>query len=321
MFQRFQAMLAVALFAAMPLGTFAAVDVASHASRGSGSSADPWLGWDVNIPWEEETEYSFRAGTYAYFASPNFLKTGIALKGEPGTVLRFLGQGNAVVFDNPGTNAVAFKNWTMNVRMENFAIEGTAAATNGIYVRAMRNGIFRNISVRDVTASALRCEACVTNIVDGLRVTPHDVLPSHGIVLAARGTDTSTTLTMTHSEIRGVREAAVEGNAAKGFVFEGPLNTVMDTRMSGNGVSDIEIDQSSNEIHGVASTGLVEVRAGQMNKLRGSYAAVTIFFGCDFTDIVGANIATLADRATNTVRLDSPRVIGEPFIGRTGRGP
>src|SRR5206468_2853087 len=113
--------------------------------------------------------------------------------------------------------------------------------TNGIYVRAMRNGVFRNITVRDVGAAAFRCEACVTNIVDGLRVTPHDVLPTHGIVLAARGADTSTTLTMTNSEIRGVREAAVwvqpgsygntfmnsvvEGNAAKGFVFEGPLNT------------------------------------------------------------------------------------------------
>jgi hypothetical protein len=148
---------AAAVFAIANAGAaMAAVDVASRASRGSGTSEDPWMGWDVNTAWNVETEYAFRSGYYAYFASPNFLKSGIALKGEPGTVLRFLGAGNAVVFDNPGTSALIYNNWTMNVRMENFTIEDTAAATNGIYVRAMRNGVFRNISVRDVSAAAIR---------------------------------------------------------------------------------------------------------------------------------------------------------------------
>ena len=315
----------------------AAVDVASRASHGSGTSDDPWIGWDVNTAWNAENEYAFRAGTYAYFASPNFLKSGLALKGEPGTVLRFLGAGNAVVFDNPGTSALIYDNWTMNVRMENFTIEGTAAATNGIYVRAMRNGLFRNITVRDVSAAAFRCEACVTNILDGLHVVPHVVLPSHGIVLAARGGDTSTTLTAMNAEIAGVREAAVwvqpgsygntfmnaviEGNAGKGFVFDGPLNTVIDTRMHANAGADIEINQSNNEVHGATSTGLVEVRAGQMSKLRGSFATVAIAFGCDFTDVAGANVAVLRDGASSTIKAGSQPVIGVPFAARRGRGP
>jgi hypothetical protein len=307
--------------------------VASRATGGSGGANDPWTGWDVNTTWSPETEYAFRAGYYTYAASPNFLQTGIALKGEQGTVLQFVGQGNAVVFDNPGTTSIPYRNWTMNVRMENFVIQGNAGAVNGIYARGMRNAVFRNITVRDVSAAAFRCEACVTNVLDGFRVEGRSaVLPTHGIVLAARGPDTSTTTTVMNAAISGVTGAAVwvqpgsygntfmngaiEGNLGKGMVFDGPLNTVMDTRFAANLGTDIEINQASNELHGVTSAGLVDVRAGQMNKLRGTFAAVNIANICDFTDILGASIALLRDDSGDTIKI-GPR----PLLSGAGRGP
>ena len=317
---------------------FGAVDVASRATGGSGATNDPWTGWEVNTSWSPETEYAFRAGYYVYSVSPNFLQTGIALKGEQGTVLQFVGRGDAVVFDNPGTTNVPYRNWTMNVRMENFVIQGNAGAANGIYARGMRNAVFRNITVRDVGAAAFRCEACVTNILDNFRVDGRlPVPPTHGIVLAARGPDTSTTTTVMNTSISGVTAAAVwvqpgsygntfmnltiEGNPGKGMIFDGPLNTVMDTRFAANVGADIEINQASNELQGVTSMGLVDVRAGQMNKLRGTFAAVSIANICDFTDVLGASIALLRDDSGDTIKPGPQPIIGLPFVSRQGRGP
>ena len=329
---------AAALVTSVTIPAFAAVDVASRATGGSGTPNSPWTGWDVNTTWNPETEYAFRAGYYAYAASPNFLRTGIALKGEPGTVLLFVGQGNAVVFDNPGGTGVLYRNWTMNVRMENFVIQGNAGAVNGIYARGMRNAVFRNITVRDVGGAAFRCEACVTNILDNFRVEGRaPVGPTHGIVLAARGPDTSTTTTVMNASISGATQAAVwvqpgsygntfmngvvEANPGKGMVFDGPLNTVMDTRFAANGGADVEINQASNELHGVTSAGLVDVRAGQMNKLRGTFAAVNIASICDFTDVLGASIALLRDDSAATLKPGAGPTIGIPFVSRSGRGP
>jgi hypothetical protein len=133
------------LLLALALPAAAAVDVATLALFGTGTSGSPWVGWDSAISWQPETEYFFRKGYYAYSISPNFLKTGIALRGEAGTVLQFNGIGNAVVFDNPGGSGHAYSDWTMNVRMENFIIQGNSNATNGLFLRAVRNGIFRHI--------------------------------------------------------------------------------------------------------------------------------------------------------------------------------
>ena len=195
----------------------AGVDVASASIAGVGTAANPWVGWDTRITWSPETEYFFRSGYYAYTMSPNFLKTGVALKGEAGTVLQFNGVGNAVVFDNPGTSSLIYENWTMNVRMENFIIQGNPNATNGLFLRAIRNGIFRHISIRDVTNAGVWTEALVTNVFENIRVTRYEnlgynfsVVPAYGIVLGTRGTDdTTTTTTITNAVIEGVSQIGI----------------------------------------------------------------------------------------------------------------
>ena len=68
------------LFLAVSFPAAAFVDVATFARFGTGDASLPWTGWDTAITWQPETEYFFRKGYYAYSVSPNFLKTGIALR-------------------------------------------------------------------------------------------------------------------------------------------------------------------------------------------------------------------------------------------------
>lgn len=298
----------------LSLPALSAIDVANQARGGTGTIAAPWTGWDTAFVWEPETEYFFRKGYYAYSVSPNFLKTGIALRGEAGTVLQFNGTGNAVVFDNPGGQPLIYRNWTMNVRMENFIIHGNANATNGLFLRAIRNGIFRHISVRDVSNAGVWAEALVTNMFENIRVSHHEmpddkfnVVPKYGIVLGTRGTeDSTTTTTVTNAVIEGVSEVGIwvkagsfsntfingtsEGNPGKGMVLDGFFNTVINMDFEANGGTDVEINEAGNQLQGVVSAGLVYARFGYLNKLRGRFTHVQIDYA-DYTDLSGAFIA------------------------------
>ena len=337
------ALCGVSVLLGYSIAAVAAVDVATLARGGTGAPTSPWVGWETATSWESETEYFFRKGYYAYTVSPNFLKTGIALKGEAGTVLQFNGVGNAVVFDNPGGQALAVRNWTMNVRMENFIIQGNPNATNGLFLRAIRNGIFRHISVRDVTNAGVWGEALVTNIFDNIRVTLYEmpdyrfnVIPEYGIVLGSRGSgDDTTTTTVTNAVIEGVSKIGIwiktnsfantflsgtaESNAGKGMVIDGHTNTVIGMDFEGNGGANIEINDSNNQIQGVISEGLIDVRNGYLNKLRGRFGSVAISNRCDYTDMSGAFISQyLTDLSSSTIRFGmfvTPGFRNEAFVG------
>lgn len=320
----------------------AGINVSLAATGGSGTAASPWTGWDTAITWSAETQYDFPSGVYAYSSSPNFLKTGIALKGEAGAVLKFTGSGNAVVFDNPGGGSPAYLNWTQNVRFENFIIQGNANATNGLFLRGVRNGIFSHVSVRDVGNACLWAEALVTNVFQNFRCTHHEmpndafaVRPAYGIVLAARGADTTTTSAFINPVVEGVATIGIwvksgsyanrfiggtsEGNLGKGAQLDGHLNAFDGTDFEANGGTDIEINHASNEVRGVYSGGLVDVKAGQMNRLHGRFQAVQIANSVDFTYIAGAYIATLTDSAGDTIKFGYQTVAGslvnQTFIG------
>ncbi|MGZ5581637.1 MAG: hypothetical protein ACXWG3_17300 [Usitatibacter sp.] len=321
----------------------AAVDVASSALAGNGAPTSPWVGWETATSWEPETEYFFRKGYYAYTVSPNFLKTGIALRGEAGTVLQFNGAGNAVVFDNPGGTAHPYSDWTQNVRFENFIIQGTARATNGLFLRAVRNGIFRHISVRDVANAGVWGEALVTNIFDNIRVTHHEmpndqfnVVPAYGIVLGPRGAgDDTTTTVVTNAVIEGVSQAGIwikagsfantfiggtsEGNAGKGMVIDGHTNSVIGMDFEANGGTNLEINDANNQIQGVISVGPIDVKNGYLNKLRGRFSNVAVSTAADYTDLSGSMItAALADQSATTIKFGMFVVSGfrgDAFVG------
>ena len=316
------------LLLAVSFPAAAFVDVATFAKFGTGDVSLPWAGWDTAVNWQPETEYFFRKGYYAYSVSPNFLKTGIALRGEAGTVLQFTGSGNAVVFDNPGGNANAYANWTENVRFENFIIQGNANTTNGLFLRAVRNGIFRHVSVRDVSNACLWGEALVTNMVENFRCTHHEmpndvfnVVPAYGIVLGSRGAeDSTTTTTVTNAVIEGISQVGIwimansfantfiggtsEGNLGKGMVIDGQTNTLINMDFEGNGGTNVEINDANNQLQGVVSEGLINLQNGYLNKLRGRFSNVNISNRCDYTDISGSFISVqLVDQSQTTVKF------------------
>ncbi|HUR21093.1 MAG TPA: hypothetical protein VMZ90_09820 [Vicinamibacterales bacterium] len=325
----------------------AAVEVSQFASGGNGSAENPWTGWDRAVTWSADTEYAFRSGHYAYSSSPNFLQPGIALTGEAGTVLRFNGVGNAVVFDNPGGQANAATNWTRNVRMENFIIQGNAGTTNGLFLRGIRSGVFKRISVRDVSNAGVWAEALATTSLEGIRVArgempngAFNVVPAYGIVLASRGTDATTGTAIRSPVIEGaasvgiwlktgssgntVISGASQRNPGKGMQLDGSGNSVINTVFAANGGTDVEISADGNSLRNVASTGLVHVRTGRMNKLEGRFYDLAISDPAGSTYVAGAVIAsTFIDYSANTIKSGNQTRRGlapQSFLGNVLEG-
>lgn len=315
----FKVLLWLSCFSASAISS--AINVSSVATAGDGSAVSPWTGWDTAITWVGEQQYNFPGGVYAFCNSPNFLKTGIALIGEAGTVLKHTGSGNAVVFDNPGGQTPIQVNWTQNVRMENFIIQGNVATTNGLFLRGVRNGYFKHLSVRDVSNAGIWTEACVTNILENFRVThwempngTFNVVPKYGIVFAARGPDTTTTWTVVNPVIEGVSLTGIwtqagsyghtfingtsEGNLGKGAVIDSILNTFINTDFEANGGTDIEISNAKNTMINVLSARELRINAGAQNKIIGGfyndiyihpYAHLNVFEGMEWTGTFSDN--------------------------------
>lgn len=301
------------------------INVSNLATSGTGADKSTcWRGWETASAWVGEQEYHFPGGSYCADVFPNFLKTGIALVGEAGTILYHTGSGNAVVFDNPG-------GWTENVRMENFIIVGNAATTNGLLLRGVRNGIFKHISVRDVSGAGVWTEACVTNILENFRVTHWEnnpsgtwnVTPAYGIVIGTRQLDSqsSTTWTIINPIIEDVSTIGIwikpgcfantiingtsEGNPGKGAVIEGGSNTFIGTDFEVNGGTDIEVSESRNSFIDVWSSGSVILNPSQQNKfIGGNYHNITVHPYCLatlFQDIIYTGVFN--DASNSTIRF------------------
>jgi hypothetical protein len=111
------------------LSFLASVNVASLATSGDGSQANPWRGWETLIV-TDATEYRFCKGWFAYSASPNWLKQGIAIVGEAGANLKHTGSGDAFVMDAGATVGGV---WIQNVRVENLTIWGNVNTRHGFF--------------------------------------------------------------------------------------------------------------------------------------------------------------------------------------------
>lgn len=323
------------------------IDVSTYAT-GTGALADPFIGWE-SCPWAAETEFYWPKGIYSSPSIPNLLYTGIAHRGEAGTVIKHTGAGPAVCFDNPGTATPYYNRWTQNVRFQNFIIHGNANTTHGLFLRGVRNGLFDHVSVRDVSEAGIWTEACVTNELRNFRCTHHEmpndvfnVRPQYGIVFAARGADTTTTWVVTNPVIEGTSVIGIlvkvgcygnrfiggtsEGNLGKGMVLEGHLNVVdgTDFEVNSSGI-DVEIKHSYNELRNVFSTHLIDVKAGQLNKVCGQLGSVKIANNVDFCDISGAFISgTLTDQSLTTTKFAyqvGGTLMYQSRIGKVGFGP
>lgn len=305
-------------FALTILSYLAPVQVASLATSGNGTQASPWAGWET-LAITDATEYRFGKGWYAYNVSPNWLKPGVAIVGEAGVNLKHTGTGSAFVMD---AGAQVGGVWIQNVRVENLTIWGNANTKHGLYLRGVRNGAFRHLSVKDVSEAGIWTEACVTNILENFRVTYHEptqyegflVTPKYGIVTAGRRADWSTTWTIINPVIEGVSEAGIwfkadsygntvingtsEGNTGKGVVVDSNYHTFTNTDVEANFTTGIDY-----EINGAYNT-FISVFSQQLFKIHGSHNVIT---GGRIYDLT---IAPLGTGAAYYNVLQAPKVLG-----------
>ena len=319
------------------------VDVAALATKGDGSPSNPYTGWE-SLTLAPETEYYFRAGkTFAYVHSPNWLVTGVVVRGGAGTILKHLGTGNAFVMDNPGAHEGPLSvRWTHNVRVENLIIQGNAQTTNGMFLRGIRNGVFKDISIRDVSEAAIYTEALVTNVFENVRclgqetekwskvgdtynvVSKVKVIPKYGMVLGVRDVaDCTTTTTIINPVFEGVSVAGIwvkngaqnntfingtcENNGGKGMQIDGMYNVFDNMDFEANGGHDIDIIGPRNQFINNFSTGTVamSLNAIQTIFLGGKYNTMIADGGGTslFTTLIGTVYSTFTDTSKTAILL------------------
>lgn len=324
---------AAALALAMALPATAAVDVASRATGGSGTAANPWTGWDTAFEWTANTEYLFRSGHFRYGRSPDLVKPGIALIGEAGATLRFAGTGDALTVDSVTP--------VENVRIENLIIQGTRETRNGVFLRGVNNAVLRHVSVRDVANAGVWLEVATGGLLENVRVTHHEmpddrfaVVPDYGLVFSSQARN----LRVVNPVIEGLGKAGIwlqrgsesntlingtsEGNPGKGIVIDGNRNTIINTDFEWNGEGqDIEISGDENELRAIMSVNFVEVKSGRSNKIRGRFYRMRISGACMFTDISGVYTFVLEDSSPTTIKYGYQTYDGYQRGLRPGRGP
>jgi hypothetical protein len=332
------------------------VDVAALATKGDGSPSNPYTGWATLTP-APETEYYFRAGkTFSYDHSPNWLVTGVVVRGGAGTILKHLGAGNAFVMDNPGAHEGPTSiRWTHNVRVENLIIQGNAQTTNGMFLRGIRNGLFKHISIRDVSEAAIYTEALVTNVFENVRclgqetekwlkvgrdynvVSRVKVVPKYGMVLGSRDSyDWTTTTTVINPVFEGVSVAGIwvqngpmnntfingtcENNGGKGMQIDGRYNVFENMDFEANRGHDINIIDCGNQLINCFSTGTVAMSAGGLQTifLGGHYNRITADVSARFTTLIGATFTTFTDDSKTAIlvgTIDKSGLRHDSFLG------
>jgi len=156
-------------------------------------------------------------GTYRFTSGLTFGSSHLYVVCEPGAILQFAGVGAVVTFSAEAPHTLN------NVGMENCAIEGNAAATDGIVLHRAHHVMFRNVSVRNVSGACLRTQFSVAGTYTNFRCSngeaPLTVHASSGIVLGEDGPGEQTTASTFLTPI-------VEGVTGNGIVLDSAANIV-----------------------------------------------------------------------------------------------
>ena len=252
----------------------APVNVIDYISGGTGTSGDPYVGWDTAITWAANTKYVFPVGVFQHSAELSLAYAGIFLQGSGvGTVLKFTGSGVCARFEGGVGGGV------YDIRMDGFLIKGNANATHGIYLTNCNHMSFKNISVVDVTQYGFDINFSVLGIIENFTCTVNGGLatfmPSTGLRLDASGTFASTYT----SEIL-VINPIIEGVSGEGIrlgrcIFGKILNGTSEA--NGTGIRSTA-DASLNVIDGTdceSNSAYDFIIAGIGNMLRGAISGST----------------------------------------------
>ena len=115
------------------------ISVKDYVTGGSGTSGDPWTGWDTSITWSSASykQYNFCDGYFAYSTTIT-IPQGINWFGfvtSAGTVIQYNGSGLAMDIGGTGLPGVAGGNQGFNIRIA--TLRGNASATGGVRCRQL----------------------------------------------------------------------------------------------------------------------------------------------------------------------------------------
>lgn len=215
------------------------VNVIDYISGGTGTSGDPYVGWDTATPWAADTEFVFPSGTFQHSTTLNLAYSKIYVHGVGrGTILKFTGTGNCVSFDGGGSGI-------NSPHIEGFLIRGNAAATNGIYTDNATYGICKNIVVQNVSAAGFRSIFGVywhiENFFMGNNFGAQTTLPAVGIYLGDSGpSQTVTAYVIVNANIADCVNSGIE-------IKNGWMNTIIGGAVEANGDQGLYLNDLARE--------------------------------------------------------------------------
>lgn len=306
------------------------VDVRAYATGGTGTSANPWTGWDTAITWAAGVEYYFPAGAdglhgfYSYSTSPSWTFDGLKLKGDSSSssILSFTGTGVAVNFDGSSGSAGG----VFNICIEDLLIKGNASCTYGIYALAVHHFNLTNITIIDTPTAGIFADFVVLGTWENVRVTnlvfgpvQSTITPNKGIILSkSLGADSTSVVTLINPIVESVTTRGIELDFAGGNVIIGGVsesnatgivltencndNTIFGLDCEANSVIDMLIAGIRNAIY--SGTGLLHlISPATDNRFIGGtfITSVTIDASCVRNSFIdGSYNGTLTDNGTNT---------------------
>jgi hypothetical protein len=164
----------------------AGTDVAVFATGGSGSSADPYVGWET-APWTLQKRFYFRPGQFYRCASTvNWAQRGLEIAGNGATITC---TGSAYVSLETAGAPV------FDVTVSDLIIKGSGATACPLKLQGIADSHFTNIHVGDCTAIGISLKFVLTSRFESVSVSINNgyfsTMPADGIVLDERGAGTS----------------------------------------------------------------------------------------------------------------------------------
>jgi len=245
-----------------------AFNVSKLATSGTGTWADPWLGWEAPLEAISAPNQTYEfPGVYGHSVTwTPILYWNNHYKGELGTIFKYTGSARCVelipTITTPDTGLTAFGNI-----FENMIFDGGGTATDGLYVTSVHHSTFRNLYVRNVTGIKFGFYFAVSNTLDQLHATSRvgDVdglneeatLATHGFYFDNDGNPSNTfqSNTIMQCEVEfttgtgAVFAAGCQWNDFLGGVWENCGGRGIEIYGEGNTLVSMDIEATSHASH------------------------------------------------------------------------
>lgn len=255
--------------------------VHTYATGGTGTSADPWTGWDAACPWASGKAFIFTTGYFRHSATlaldelRNIYFSGMG----DGTVLLYTGSGTAVSCQRRADDIINYMHHPMYNYFGNFRIDGGGLCLLGLDIRGLFFSSVENVRFRNVLGTCMALRFCVVNefrniacqssVLDPL-CTVNPAIGIHLQTQAVGGFNVENTVcTFTCCDFFGPTEKALWietgfGNVFNGGAFESGTGTnlVMGSTADSNQFHGVDfeicpepcyVDGRNNEFHGCIS--------------------------------------------------------------------